>query len=172
MSVAEVAAVVSEALESAGLDAVLSGGSVVTIYSENEYESLDLDFVTNERMKALITVMMSIGFKRMAGRHFEHPWTRYYVEFPTGPLSVGDHPVRDTARLTTRVGNLRILTPTQCVMDRLAAFYYWHDRQGLDQAVMVARRHAVDRRAIEAWSGREGHAAEFDEFARRLAAPD
>ncbi len=43
LSVAEVAAVVSEALEAAGLDAVLSGGSVVTIYSENEYESFDLD---------------------------------------------------------------------------------------------------------------------------------
>lgn len=168
LTAAEVAAVVSEALESAGLDAVLSGGSVVTIYSYNEYESFDLDFVTNERMDQLAKVMKSLGFNRASGRHFEHPRSRYYVEFPAGPLAVGDQPVRETARLPTSLGSIRILTPTQCVMDRLAAFYHWSDRQGLDQALMVARLHDIDREAIKEWSIREGRVAEFDEFARLL----
>lgn len=171
-TVAEVAAVVSEALEAARIDAVLSGGSVVTIYTENEYESFDLDFVTNERIDRLENVMKVLGFERGPGRHFEHPNSRYYVEFPAGPLAVGDQPVEDTARLLTSTGTIRILTPTQCVMDRLAAFYHWKDRQALDQALMVARRHDIDRIAIERWSMREGHDGGFGEFRRRLQASD
>ena len=42
----EIAAVVSDALEKAGITATLSGGIAVTIYTENEYLSRDLDFVT------------------------------------------------------------------------------------------------------------------------------
>jgi hypothetical protein len=41
----EVAAAVCAALERAGIPVVLSGGSVVSIYSDNEYESYDLDFI-------------------------------------------------------------------------------------------------------------------------------
>ena len=114
MSIAELAAVASEALEAANLDAVLSGGSVVSIYSDNEYQSFDLDFVTVERMKALAVVMESLGFRRSTGRHFVNPNTPCYVEFPTGPLTVGGRPVKQTARLQTPLGAVRILTPTQC----------------------------------------------------------
>ena len=170
MSIAELAAMVSEALEAAELDAVLSGGSVVSIYSDNEYQSFDLDFVTLERMKALAVVMESLGFRRSTGRHFVNPNTPYYVEFPTGPLTVGDSPVKQTARLQTPLGSVRILTPTQCVMDRLAAFYHWKDRQGLDQALMVARRQPVDLADVERWSIAEGKVAEFAEFLRELEA--
>ena len=41
----EVAAVVWEALDRARIPVVLSGGAVVSIYSDNAYESFDLDFV-------------------------------------------------------------------------------------------------------------------------------
>ena len=44
----------------------------------------------------------------------------------------------------------------QCVMDRLAAFYHWKDRQSLQQAIMVAKNRPVKLRAIEVWSGKEG----------------
>ena len=170
LPVAELAAVVSEALASAGLDAVLSGGSVVTIYSDNEYQSFDLDFVTTERMNRLEDVMASIGYQRASGRHFEHPSSRYLVEFPSGPLSVGDEVLRDTGRVTTPVGTIRLLTPTQCVMDRLASYYHWSDPQGLEQALMVAKRHEVILDDLKNWSIREGHAAGFDRFKQRLDA--
>ena len=42
----ELAAIVSDALEREGIIATLSGGSVVSIYTENRYVSEDLDFVT------------------------------------------------------------------------------------------------------------------------------
>lgn len=43
----EVAAIVSDALENAGITATLSGGSADTIYTDNKYLSRDLDFVTS-----------------------------------------------------------------------------------------------------------------------------
>ena len=58
-SLEELAAIVSEALESAGITATLSGGAAVSIYSDNKYESEDLDFVTAamvDELKAVIQV--------------------------------------------------------------------------------------------------------------------
>ena len=47
-TIEELAAMVSTTLESAGISAVLSGGAVVSIYTNNEYESGDLDFISPE----------------------------------------------------------------------------------------------------------------------------
>jgi len=49
-----------------------------------------------------------------------------------------------------------LLSPTDCVKDRLAAFYHWNDRQCLQQAVWVAQERAIDWKEIEWWSRREG----------------
>jgi hypothetical protein len=43
----ELAVIISEALEAAGIIATLSGGGAVSIYSDNQYMSHDLDFVTS-----------------------------------------------------------------------------------------------------------------------------
>jgi hypothetical protein len=45
-TLSDVAAIVSDALQEAGIAATLSGGAAVSIYSNNEYQSKDLDFVT------------------------------------------------------------------------------------------------------------------------------
>ena len=45
----ELAALISQALERAGITAALSGGAAVSLYTQNEYESYDLDFVSSER---------------------------------------------------------------------------------------------------------------------------
>ena len=45
MTIEEVAALVCETLSSHGIKTVLSGGAGVSIYSDNEYESYDLDCV-------------------------------------------------------------------------------------------------------------------------------
>lgn len=55
-TLAELAAIVSQALEAAGIRATLSGGAAVSIYTDNEYQSLDLDFVTTARRKQLTHV--------------------------------------------------------------------------------------------------------------------
>ena len=45
MSRGELAAFIASYLQSHGIEVVLSGGSCVSIYTENKYVSLDLDFI-------------------------------------------------------------------------------------------------------------------------------
>lgn len=164
MSVADLAAVVCQHLADHGIDAVLTGGAVVTIYSENEYQSDDLDFVSTARQQHLIKAMASLGFTSSAGKYFEHPDTSYFVEFPAPPLAIGNEPITKVAEQRRPCGVLKLLTPTQCVMDRLAPFYYWNDPQGQRQAVMVASRHPIDWQQVERWSRSEGFLDKYQAF--------
>ena len=137
----------------------LSGGGAVALYSDNEYLSCDLDFVSSARLAAIRDAIGPLGFRRVAGaRQFEHPETPYYVEFPPGPLAFGDTAFSDdeAAVLQTVYGPVRIVTPIQILMDRLAAYVHWKDNQSFDQAVMVARRQSVDWRALYEWARRDG----------------
>jgi hypothetical protein len=170
-TVEELAAIVSTTLEAAGISAVLSGGAVVSIYTNNEYASSDLDFVSSERTSRIAEAISSLGFKR-EGRMFSHPHTPLFVEFPTGPLAIGDELIResDVAEKTTAAGTIRLLTPTQCVMDRLAAYFHWNDLQSLDQAVMVASSQGISLAKLEAWATREGESEKLRKFKQALAA--
>jgi hypothetical protein len=169
MEVGELAAFLCDHLRKKGFDPVLTGGSVVTIYSANKYVSLDLDFVERRGIKTgkLKEAMAEVGF-RSEDRHFIHPETELFVEFPPGPLSVGDEPIRDIRTLSFDTGELRIISPTESVKDRLAAWYHWKDRQSLDQAVLVAEAHDIDIDEIERWSRHEGKKAEFESIRTRL----
>lgn len=166
--VSEIAALVSEALDRAGITAVLSGGAAVSIYTDNAYQSKDLDFVSSESLDRIEVVLSEFGFKRHLDRYLKHEDTAFLIEFPSGPLAFGDKVDRDWAQLKTETGLVQIVTPTQCVMDRLAAYYHWNDPQGLDQALAVAASRDVDLDAIKKWSKREGHEDEFNRFSSLL----
>ena len=158
-SLAELAALVSTALESRGIRATLSGGGAVSIYTENQYQSYDLDFISSASVEAIGDAVQTLGFSRIPGaREFHHPNTRYFIEFPSGPLAFGETTVadRDATTLFTEFGSIRIITPTQSVMDRLAAYVHWGDLQSYDQAVMVCCNHAVNWDDLQRWSRGEG----------------
>jgi len=77
-SLQEIAVLVSEALADANITAVLGGGGAVTQYSNSEYMSKNLDFITVARNKV----------------------------FPPGPLSFGDRYIdtSETTILDTKYG--------------------------------------------------------------------
>lgn len=50
ISLESLAALVSEKMKEHNLNCVLVGGSCVSLYSKNRYQSYDLDFVTQEDM--------------------------------------------------------------------------------------------------------------------------
>ena len=155
-TVEEVAALVSDALENAGITAILSGGSAVTIYSHNQYLSRDLDFVTSAIVADLKPVLERLGFEHTGVprlSQFSHPKVEWYVEFPPSPLTFGHLHVNptDCDVIELPVGKLRIITPTQSVMDRLAAVYAWNDVQSRDQAILVAANQDIDWEALELW---------------------
>lgn len=168
-SLEEVATLVCSHLEADGISVVLSGGAAVSIYSDNEYESYDLDFIPTGLARRVDRTMEALGFFRQQ-RHWVHPQNPYWVEFPAGPVAIGDEIIDDFAERRSAAGTLRILHPTECVMDRLTWFFHNADRQCLEQALQVARRHPVNLERIKRWAAKEGPngLARFKEFAERV----
>ena len=163
MSLGELAAFVCSHLRAHGIEAVLSGGGCVSIYTSNRYQSYDLDFIENmptsrQRIKEVLLV---IGFFEK-DRIFEHPQSNFFLDFPAGPLAVGSEPVMETVEMTFPTGKLTLLSPTDCVKDRLAAYYHWDDLQSLEQALLVVEAKEVDIEEIRRWSAVENKSAEFD----------
>jgi len=154
LSVAEIAAAICSHLASRGFNAVLTGGACVSIYSNNVYESSDLDFVMPEyALDEVDAALSEIGFQRKKHwRHYVNPECPYYVEFPTPPLAVGSELIKQTDTMKTGQGILKIISPTDSVKDRLAAFYHWRDKQSLEQAILVAEMQKVDFNEIKRWS--------------------
>lgn len=165
MNLPELAAFVSDHLANRDIPVVLVGGGCVSIYSENRYQTNDLDFVERYYTKrsALRTALAEIGFIE-ENRYFIHPDAAYFLEFPTGPLSVGDAPVEELNRMPLETGVLTLLTAEDCIKDRLAAYFHWNDRQSLAQAVWVALKHPFDAGRVEAWAIKEGMTGKFREF--------
>lgn len=166
----DIASIISTALERASIVATLSGGAAVSIYSNNEYQSRDLDFVTASMVAELTPVLEELGFEhcgvpRMS--QFLHPLVDWFVEFPSAPLSFGNLYVThdQCAVIDLPAGTLRIVTPTQSVMDRLAAAIAWKDAQSWEQAVLVAANQDIDWDELQTWFMNEGETEEeFDRF--------
>jgi hypothetical protein len=58
------------------------------------------------------------------------------------------------------MGSVRIITPTQLIMDRIAAFTWWKDQPSLQQAVDVARNNPIEWQELYEWVQKEGIPAE------------
>ena len=156
-------------LKSNNIDAVLVGGAVVSIYTEGAYESGDLDFIlTDYFVKNIPEIMSEIGFQRK-GRHYVHPDCHHlYVEFPKGPLEIGDDFNIIPDEVIVEGKAIKILSPTDCVKDRLASYIYFKDRVGLDQALLVSKKHTVDFDKVRIWCDKENASAVFEEFKEAL----
>lgn len=169
MSLGELAAYIDSNLRENGVDVVLSGGACVAIYSDHIYVSKDLDFIaqfTIDRVK-VDSIMRKLGFDPR-GRYYSHPQTSYFVEFISGPPSVGQDPIEEIVEMEMETGKVRIISPTDCVKDRLAAYFHWGDQQGLEQAVLVSKLRSIDMDIIKKWSIRERKMDEFKTFLQRL----
>jgi hypothetical protein len=169
MSQVELAAYIQDSLLQGGINVVLSGGSAVSFYSSNKYVSNDLDLINTSFAKRskIRSVMEQLGFQEQ-GRYFINPVTQFFVEFPDGPLSVGDEPVKEISEYELPTGTLRVVSATDCVKDRLCAFYFWNDQQGLAQAVLVAKNQKVDLAEIKRWSRSDGKEMEYEIFKKKL----
>lgn len=163
MTLKEFALRVGNILKGASVDAVLTGGAVVSIYTDNKYQSFDLDFITHSSLKDLEKVFEGTGFFR-EGRYFKHPETDFFIDFPAPPLSVGNKPVTEFREIISKNHYLKLLIPTHCVMDRLAAYYHWNDQQALAQALMVARENEIDFEEVKRWSVDEGMGDKYEYF--------
>jgi len=160
-------------LEAHGIGVVLVGGAVVAIYTDGAYRSGDLDFVPGDLFgRPVDECMAKIGFHRR-GRHFEHPECPHlFVEFVAPPLGIGDDGNIVPREETVSGQILKILSPTDCVRDRLASYIHFRARECLEQATLVARAQTVDWKKIERWCHEEGSGGveAFEELRRLVGA--
>ena len=169
MTEMELSAYVQSHLRKQDIEVVLSGGSAVTIYSENKYISKDLDLINIYAVsrRKIRAAMNELGFQD-EGRYFRHPETEIFIEFPAGPLAIGEEVISNIVEKEVPTGILRIISPTDCVKDRLIAYYHWGDQQCLVQAEYVAQAQEIDLQEIERWSEREGMLVKFQDIKERL----
>jgi hypothetical protein len=170
----EFAAAVVQQLEKHGISCVLVGGACVSIYTNEKHSSHDLDFISPYSHEAIASALAETGFQK-DGRYFVHPNSKLYVEFPSGPVAIGQQtPVRPEGELKVRDTIVKMYSPTQCVMDRLAAWFHWNDRGSFIQALWVCERHPVSLDKIKRWASKEGESEKLEQFIseyRKLKAP-
>ena len=158
-----IAGLIGQTLTDHGIDAVLTGGSCLAIYSSERWVSQDLDLIDisfSDKSK-IVKALSTIGFlnKGPGHRYYEHPECKFPIEFPTGPLAIGEEPPISSegiTEITTPHGTFKILSTTNCVKDRLINYLLYNDMQCLDQARYVAQNKPVDMNNITNWLRNEG----------------
>lgn len=165
----KLAAIVSEKLKEHGIDSVLVGGSCVSIYCKNRYQSYDLDYVTHEDMNTVKEALVELDFIKK-GKYFIHPDCDYFIDFVSPPVSIGDETIQKFEYHKTPLGTIKMLTPTDSIKDRLTAFYHWNDKQSLDQALMIYNEipNKIDIDEIKRWSHKEGYTQKYRLFIKNL----
>jgi hypothetical protein len=169
ISIKDLGIYISDYLRKNGIETVLSGGACVTIYTNNKYLSYDLDFVLPVYVsrKKIRGVLEKIEFYE-EGRYFKHKDTQYFIDFLSPPLSIGEEPVKVISSIRKGRMVLKLLSPTDCVKDRLAAYYHWNDKPSLDQAILVSKDNKVDLNEVERWSINEEMTIKFKIFKSML----
>ena len=171
-SLTDVAFTVCTALWRVGITGVLTGGSAATFYAPEAYQSVDLDFVITLRGDdGGANALRSLGFE-LHGQFYRHPKTRFTLDFPRGPLAVGDELLTKWSTARRDAERLFVLTPFDACRDRLASFLLWNDFSGLEQALAVfrAQRREISLKLIREWCVRERQAEKGELFTARARA--
>lgn len=171
IEIKDLAGIISEQLSKNGIDAVLVGGACVSIYSKNEYISHDLDYVSYNTVKEIRPCLKALGFEQKVTNRFINDDCKFYIELVPPPVSIGkEAPIKKFNIINTKKGKIILLTPTDCVKDRLSAYYHWGDPQSLEQALLVAKKQKINIKEIELWSKKENKSKEFEIFKEELEA--
>jgi len=121
--------------------------------------------------KRLDGVLEEIGFRAWKGRYYKHPECGHLViEFPKGPVELGEQYPVIPDEIEWEGRTLRLLSPTDCVKDRLAAYIHWGSRDCFDQAVLVCRRQLrrIDFQDLQRWCEREKGMRAYQELLQKL----
>ena len=167
ISLEDLAGFLSDELRKRGIDVILVGGACVTIHSHNRYQSYDLDFIIYEDMKKVGKALKELGFDKKS-QYFRRDNCPWVIEFVSPPAAVGKEIVANFHEVTVATGTIKMLRAEDSVKDRLASYFHWNDRQGLDQAVDICKECNIDVKEIETWAMKEGFENKFRGFIERL----
>ncbi len=144
-----------------GVSTILVGGAVVSIYTEGAYTSGDLDIVIESFQithKEIEKLLLEINFIKTGTRNFfKHPECDHIlIEFMSPPVSIGEeYQIKPDKFEIDRI-SIKLLSPTDCIKDRLGSYLYFNARECLDQALLVAKAQPYKIKEVELWCKNEG----------------
>lgn len=151
-----VAAVLTTALQEAGMTATLVGGGAVEFYAPNAYTTTDIDLVVEGRTRdAIDGVFTTLGMRRQ-GRH----WVRgdLFVEVP------GDYLSEPADEFGFGPLTLRVIRKEYVLGDRIVGFRHWkywgYGQQAID--LITAFGNELDEDVLRGYLRKEGSEDAFD----------
>ena len=63
---------------------------------------------------------------------------------------------------------IKILSPTDCIKDRLASYIHFKSRDTFDQAVLVAQSQSFQSEKVKNWCQSENATEVYEEFTKAL----
>lgn len=156
-------------LAARGHEVILVGRACAAVYAGSRAKLPAVEFVVSDFVvNDVLAAMSGLGFSSRDERTFTSKKFPYEIVLNPPPITVGDDVVENVSRIKMNGRTIGILTPTDCVRHRLSVFYKWGEREGIDDAVRVAKKQKVDMKLVERWSNWEWCRDKFLEFAERV----
>ena len=135
LTLAEIAAVVYRHLREVGVEAVVVGGSSITIHVPAVYTSADIDLalISGFNRSKVAKTLERLGFHER-GRDFVHPGVPYTIDLVAETPYIDQRAIKDFATVHTSEGPVRTYYIEDAAADRIAAWVYWSDSESLDVA--------------------------------------
>lgn len=170
LNLREIIAVISKRLAKSGHDPVLVGQACAALYVGNSIRPQSCEFALKDyEVNSVGEAMEKLGFCA-TGRHaFSSERCPFEVVLTALPITIGDYVVGEIRSIKTPHGEVKTLTPTDCVRNRLFAFYRFGDKDALHDAAKVARRNKIDLDLIRRWSDWEWAGDKYDEFLKEMS---
>ena len=144
---------------------VLVGGAAVELMTNGAYLTGDLDFV-GDVPQDVASALLVHGFKR-SGRHWVHEQGEIFIELPGSGLE------KDEQQVLLRRGDVvvRVISPEDLVVDRLAAWQFWDSHEDAINAFLIWKDNKLNAKRLRALAeAREVNESleRLDEFRRRF----
>jgi hypothetical protein len=132
LTLAELGAVIYGCLRNAGVEAIVVGGSAITIHVPAVYTSNDIDLalISGFNRNKVVKALEGLGF-RESGRDFAHPETPYTIDLVAETPYVDRRPILEFCTVETSAGPVRTYYIEDAIADRIAAWVHWSDSQSL-----------------------------------------
>jgi hypothetical protein len=167
-SLEAVAFAVCTKLKSHGIKAILTGGGAASFYAPQAYRTRDLDFLLNfSSAKSAHRAMLELGFTHAHSRNiYESIYTPLTIDLLEDEPRLGENLSMEWQTIEKNGQVLNIITPTDCIRDRLSSALYWNDVSSLSQAAYVAVEihDQIDFKTVEDWCLAEGGEIKYRQF--------
>lgn len=119
------ASVVTQLLDEYNIQPIIVGGLSVEIYTQNEYATRDIDFVSDGYHK-IEDILFMLGFKK-EGRHFYHKEIEIAIEVPSNYLAGSYEKVAKV--VIDEQHYVYLISIEDIILDRLRAAVHWKSEE-------------------------------------------